>query len=79
MKYKLVISTVLVLFLAIVPNAFASSNWYVDGVHGNDGNDCMSFHLACKTIGHAITLASSGDSILVASATYPEILPSALT
>jgi hypothetical protein len=74
MKYKLVISTVLVLFLAIVPNAFASSNWYVDGVHGNDGNDCMSFHLACKTIGHAITLASSGDSILVASATYPEIL-----
>jgi len=68
------LSTLLVLFLAIVPNAFASSNWYVDGMHGNDGNDCRSFQLACKTIGHAITLASSGDSILVATATYGENL-----
>jgi hypothetical protein len=74
MKCKLMLSTLLVLFLAIVPNALASSSWYVDGVHGNDGNDCRSPQHACKTIGHAITLASSGDSILVASATYSENL-----
>ena len=65
MKYELMHSALLVLFLAIVPNAFASSSWYVDGVHGNDSNDCRSIQHACKTIGHAITLASSGDSILV--------------
>jgi nitrous oxidase accessory protein NosD len=28
----------------------------------------------CKTIGHAISLASSGDSIIVAAATYTENL-----
>ncbi|MGC2111844.1 MAG: hypothetical protein WA655_20170 [Candidatus Korobacteraceae bacterium] len=72
------LSTLLVLFLAIVPKAFASSNWYVDGVHGSDSNDCRSFQHSCGTIGHAITLASSGDSIFVASATYPEFSPSAL-
>jgi hypothetical protein len=68
------LSTLLVLFLTIVPNAHASSIWYVDGVHGGDNNDCKSFQHACKTIGHAITLASSGDSLLVASATYKEIV-----
>ena len=68
------LSTLLVLFLAIVPNALASSSWYVDGVHGNDNNDCKSFQHPCKTIGHAITLASSGDSIFVAGATYKENL-----
>ena len=74
MKYKPMLSTLLVLFLAIVPNALASSSWYVDGVHGNDNNDCKSLQHSCKTIGHAITLASSSDSILVVSATYRENL-----
>ena len=74
MKYKLMLAPLLVLFLSIVPNALASSSWYVDGVNGSDNNDCKSIQHACKTIGHAITLASSGDSILVASATYPEIV-----
>ncbi len=74
MKYRLMLSTLLVLFLAIVPNALASSIWYVDGVHGGDSNDCKSFSHACKTVGHAITLASSGDSLLLASATYKENL-----
>jgi len=65
MKYKLMLSTVLVLLMLmfIVPAANASSIWYADGVHGADNNDCRSFSHACKTIGHAITLASSGDSI----------------
>ena len=41
-------------------------------VNGNDSNDCLSVQTACKTIGHAISLASSGDSIIVAAATYFE-------
>jgi predicted outer membrane repeat protein len=64
----------LVLFLAIVPTALASSTWYVDGVNGSDSNDCKSPQTACKTIGHAISLASSGDSVMVAPATYTENL-----
>ena len=60
--------------LALAPTAMASSKWYVDGVNGSDNNDCKSRQHACKTIGHAISLASSGDSILVAAATYTENL-----
>jgi hypothetical protein len=62
------------LFLAVTPIAMASSKWYVDGVNGSDNNDCKSRQHACKTIGHAISLASSGDSIMVAAATYTENL-----
>ena len=63
-----------VLFLALAPAAMASNTWYVDGVNGNDNNNCKSPQTACKTIGHAISLASSGDSITVAAATYTENL-----
>jgi hypothetical protein len=62
------------LFLALAPLALASNTWYVDGVNGNDNNDCKSPQTACKTIGHAISLASSGDSVMVAPATYTENL-----
>jgi hypothetical protein len=48
--------------------------WYVDGVHGSNRNDCASRRFACKTIAHAISLTSPGDSIVVAAATYPENL-----
>jgi hypothetical protein len=65
---------VLGLFLALAPAALASNKWYVDGVTGNDGNNCKSLKYACKTIGHAISLASSGDSVLVDAATYTENL-----
>src|ERR1700758_31223 len=54
--------------------AIASTTWYVNGVSGSDSNDCKSAATACKTIGHAISLASSGDSIIVAAATYTENL-----
>jgi len=54
--------------------SFASTTWYVDGVNGSDANDCKSPMTACKSIGHAISLASSGDSIMVAPATYTENL-----
>lgn len=74
---KITTSTMLLtaaLFLALVPNALARNRWYVDGVNGSDGNYCTSRKQPCKTIGHAISLASSDDSIRVAAATYQENL-----
>src|SRR5262249_28144362 len=46
----------------------------VNGVSGNDNYNCEDATTACKTIGHAISLASSGDTIMVAAATYTEDL-----
>jgi hypothetical protein len=63
----------LALLLAITPTAFASV-WYVDGTHGGDSNDCKTRQTACKTIGHAISLASSGDTIGIGPGTYTENL-----
>jgi hypothetical protein len=62
----------LAVFLALTSTALASNTWYVDGVNGNDNNNCTSSKTACKTIGHAISLASKGDSVMVAAATYTE-------
>jgi hypothetical protein len=62
------------LMLARAAVAMASTTWYVDGVNGSDGGSCNSPDTACKTIGHAISLAASGDSVIVAAATYAEHL-----
>jgi hypothetical protein len=76
MKPRLMFNSLrlLVLFLSLTSIALASTTWYVDGMNGSDNNDCKSPQTACKTIGHAISLASSGDSIMVAPATYTENL-----
>src|SRR5215472_14055665 len=76
MKDKLTFNSLLLLalFSALAPAAFASATWYVNGVSGNNSNNCLSPSTACKTIGHAISLASSGDTIMVAAATYKENL-----
>jgi hypothetical protein len=71
MKHSLLI---VLLFMALAPAALASTTWYVDGVHGSNSNNCKSPQHACKTIGHAISLAHSGDSIMVAAAIYKENL-----
>lgn len=62
------------LFLSLAPTAQASSTWYVNGVSGSDSNACTSPTSACTTIGHAVSLAASGGSIIVAAATYRENL-----
>ena len=62
------------LFLVLAPAAMAATTWYVNGVNGSDKNDCKTPQTACKTIKHAISLTSSGDSIMVAAATYKETL-----
>jgi len=43
------------------------ATWFVDGIHGSDTNSCKSPQQACKTIGQAISLASSGDSVVIAA------------
>ena len=70
---KLPCVAALILFAA-VPTALASSKWYVDGVHGNDNNNCRSRQHACKTISNALSLTLPGDSIFVAPAIYRETL-----
>ena len=62
----------LALLLALAPTSLASNTWYVNAVGGNDSNDCKTPTTPCRTIGHAISLVSSGDSIIVAAATYHE-------
>ena len=64
----------LVLFLTLTSTTLASTTWYVNGMNGSDINNCMYAETACTTIGHAISLASSGDSIMVAAAVYKENL-----
>ena len=75
MKDKLLTSFLFAaVFLALASTAMASTTWYVNGVSGSDSNNCMSAQTACKTIGHAISLASLGDSVMIAAATYTENL-----
>jgi hypothetical protein len=74
MKCKAMSSILLTTLCLLGSAAWASTTWYVNGVSGSDSNNCMSLSTACKTIGHSISLAISGDSILVAAATYTENL-----
>jgi hypothetical protein len=62
------------MLLAAVPSALARTTWYVNGVNGNDNNDCKSRRHACQTISNAISLTLPGDSIFVTPATYHESL-----
>jgi len=65
----------LVPFLVVLTtSAFAATTWYVNRASGSDSNTCLSSAMACKTIGHAISNATSGDSIRVAAGTYKENL-----
>ena len=73
MKSKLFTMLVITPLLALAPIAVAST-WYANGVSGSDSNSCTSASLPCKTINHAISLASSGDTIMVAPAIYIEHL-----
>ena len=54
--------------------AMSGTTWYVNGSTGSDTNSCRSATAACRTIGHAISLAATGDSVMVAAATYAEHL-----
>jgi predicted outer membrane repeat protein len=68
----------MVLLLTLAQLASATT-WYVNGVSGSDINNCLSAITPCKTIGNAISLALSGDSIMAAAATYTENLNIAMS
>lgn len=76
MKHRVVLLSLLLMaaLFAVAPGATASNTWYANGATGKDSNNCKSPQTACKTIGHAVSLALSGDSIMVAAATYKENL-----
>lgn len=67
-----VVSVLIVLTMLSSP--VLAATWYVDGVNGDDGNDCKTKATACATIGNAISLAASGDTIQIGAATYQENL-----
>ena len=60
--------------LAMLCSPALAGTWYVNGVYGDDGNNCKTKTTACATIGHAISLAASGDTIQIVAATYQENL-----
>jgi predicted outer membrane repeat protein len=60
--------------LMMLSSPALASTWYVNGVNGDDGNGCKTAATACASIGHAISLAASGDTIQIAAATYQENL-----
>ncbi|MGC2474197.1 MAG: choice-of-anchor Q domain-containing protein [Candidatus Sulfotelmatobacter sp.] len=64
----------LLIALIMLSSPALASTWYVNGVSGDDGNNCKTKATACATIGHAISLAASGDTIQIAAATYQENL-----
>src|SRR2546430_4900724 len=74
MTHKGPTTTLMLIALFLAPTAVASTTWYVNGVTGSNSNSCLLATTACKTIRHAVSLAASGDSIMVLAATYPEKL-----
>jgi predicted outer membrane repeat protein len=63
-----------ILVLMMLSSPALAGTWYVNGVNGDDGNNCKTKAAACATIGHAMSLAASGDTIQIAAATYQENL-----
>lgn len=49
-------------------------NWYVDP-QGSDAQDGRSARTAFKTLAHAVEMAKSGDTILIAPGAYDQDLP----
>lgn len=74
MKRKILLSTLLAVFSFLSSLVGASTARYVNGSTGRDTNNCTSPTIACKTIEHAISISSSGDSINVAAGVYRENL-----
>lgn len=54
---------------ARLDTARAAGPWYVSPT-GDDGNDCLSWATACRTIAGALGKSSSGDTIYLAAGTY---------
>ena len=60
--------------LLMVSSPALASTWYVNGAGGHNGQDCKTRATACATISHVVSLAASGDTIVIAPATYHDHL-----
>jgi hypothetical protein len=49
--------------------------WYVNSKQGSDTHDGRSTLTAFKTLSHAVAVAKSGDTILIAPGAYDQNLP----
>ena len=67
-----ILVSVMLLFL-VVPTA-TGTDYYVDGTHGNDGNNGRSWSAAKQTIKNAYYIASEGDTIHVADGVYGNVV-----
>jgi hypothetical protein len=74
MKHTILTVMLLTALCLVSSLACAGTTWYANGVSGSDSHNCLSSATACKTIGHAVSLSLSGDTIIVAAATYKENL-----
>jgi hypothetical protein len=69
--YVCVITALAFTLWAGLANVEATAPWFVSK-SGNDTNDCQTYATACLTVGAAITKASAGDVIIIASGLYTE-------
>ena len=60
-----------VVALGVAGSAAAGGALFVSASSGNDANPCSSTQ-PCRTIGHAVAVASPGSTISVAAGTYAE-------
>ncbi len=76
-----ILGALIMLFSPAHAGTMYTGTLYVDGVNGDDSNNCKTKSTACATIGHAISLAASGYDIEIAAASYQEnlIIPFNLT
>ncbi|MHB1356870.1 MAG: beta strand repeat-containing protein [Anaerolineae bacterium] len=63
--------SVLSLSGSVLQNVRAAGPWYVSTA-GSDSNSCTSLVEACRTISKTVSIASSGDEIVIAAGTYSE-------
>jgi hypothetical protein len=56
----------------VPPAAAPAHTWYCDAKSGDDAHDGASFATAKKTLGAALTVAQSGDTILLGGGVYRE-------
>ncbi len=72
-----VLLTVVTSLLAVAPSAWGAVR-YVDAIAGNDAGECVQAS-PCETIGYALARPGGGDEIIVASGTYLQLAPLAVT
>ena len=53
--------------------------WYVSSNTGNDAYDGRTLQTAVKTLQHALDVAKTGDTVLIAPGAYDQDLPARIS